>query len=214
MTRRSIFKIIYVAVPVICILLFIHFKVHRYDDQIIRKIDSLDTSVWSYPRVAIVFGASVFSNGELSPVLEDRVTTAIELYRAGKVDRILVSGDNRHQSYNEPKAMADYLISHDVDRRDVIIDYGGRSTYETCYRAREIFGLNQAVLVSQSYHLPRSLYIANSLGIDAVGMAGNLRTDKELNYNTIREWGAEVKAFYNLNLNAPNVVLGQKMEIK
>lgn len=214
MTRRSIFKIIYVAAPVICILLFIHFKVHRYDDQIIRKIDSLDTSVWSYPRVAIVFGASVFSNGELSPVLEDRVTTAIELYRAGKVDRILVSGDNRHQSYNEPKAMADYLISHDVDRRDVIIDYGGRSTYETCYRAREIFGLNQAVLVSQSYHLPRSLYIANSLGIDAVGMAGNLRTDKELNYNTIREWGAEVKAFYNLNFNAPNVVLGQKMEIK
>src|SRR6185503_16521979 len=98
-------------------------------------------------------------NGDLSPVLEDRVDTAIELYRARKVDRILVSGDNRHPSYNEPKAMQEYLITHAVAAKDVVVDYAGRSTYETCLRAKEIFGLQRAVLVSQSYHLPRSLYI-------------------------------------------------------
>ncbi|MCI0338489.1 MAG: YdcF family protein [Acidobacteria bacterium] len=177
-------------------------------------MNDLNTSRWPRPRVAIVFGASVYSNGELSPVLEDRIDTAIELYRAQKVDRILVSGDNRHPSYNEPKAMHEYLITHAVAPNDVVVDYAGRSTYETCLRAREIFGLDRAVLVSQGYHLPRSLYIANELGLDAVGMAGDLRLKQQIDYLSVREWAAEIKAYYNLNLVPPDTLLGEKMPIR
>ncbi|MFN0107648.1 MAG: vancomycin high temperature exclusion protein [Blastocatellia bacterium] len=193
---------------------YIHFQVHSYDNRIITNLNELDTSRWPRPRVAIVFGASVYGNGDLSPILEDRVDTAIELYRAGKVDRILVSGDNRHRSYNEPKAMQEYLVSHKVAPQDVIVDPAGRSTYETCLRAKDVFGLQRAVLVSQGYHLPRALYIANDLGLDAVGMAGDLRLKPTIDYPGIREWAAEVKAYFNLNYFPPEVLLGDSKPIR
>ncbi|MCI0661077.1 MAG: YdcF family protein [Acidobacteria bacterium] len=192
---------------------YVHYQVHSYDERIITKIDNLDTSRWNKPRVAIVFGASVYSNGDLSPVLEDRVDTAIQLYHAKKVDRILVSGDNRHPSYNEPKTMREYILNHAVEPRDVVIDFSGRSTYETCIRAREVFGLERAVLVSQGYHLPRALFIANRIGLDAVGMAGDLRLNQEIDYHSAREWAAEVKAYYNLNFRPPIVNLGERIPI-
>ncbi len=193
---------------------YVHFQVHGYDNRIITNLNELDTSRWSKPRVAIVFGASVYGNGDLSPILEDRVDTAIELYRARKVDRILVSGDNRHASYNEPKAMQEYLVTHAVAPQDVIVDYAGRSTYETCMRAKDVFGLQRAVLVSQGYHLPRALYIANNLGLDAVGMAGDLRLKPKADYQSFREWAAEVKAFLNLKYFPPDVLLGDMKPIK
>lgn len=192
----------------------IHAEVHRYDHRIVGNPDRLDTESWQHPRVAVVFGASVFSNGDLSPVLEDRVNTAIELYRAKKIDRILVSGDNRHHSYNEPKAMYEYLISHAVDKRDVVTDYAGRSTYETCLRAKEVFGLQQTVLVTQGFHLPRALYLANELGLDAVGVASDIKLKGEVDYQRVREWAAEVKAFLNLHLSPPDTVLGERVPIK
>jgi SanA protein len=207
----------FILIPLLLVaagFFYVHASVHSYDNRIITKINDLDTSKWQRPRVAIVFGASVYSNGELSPVLEDRVDTAIELYRAGKVDRILVSGDNRHPSYNEPKAMQEYLVSHAVTPRDVVVDYGGRSTYETCLRAKEVFGLKQAVLVSQGYHLPRALYISNQLGLNAVGMAGDLRLKQQIHYQNVREWAAEVKAYFNLNFIPPNAVLGERTPIR
>jgi SanA protein len=164
--------------------------------------------------VAIVFGASVYSSGELSPTLEDRVTTAITLYRAGKIDRILVSGDNRHPSYNEPRAMQEYLISHAVAPRDVIVDYAGRSTYETCLRAHEIFGLNRAVLVTQRFHLPRALYIANELGLDASGVATDPDQTRTLGYQSARELLAEIKAYLNVRLVPPRTILGERLPIR
>ncbi|MGH9755381.1 MAG: SanA/YdcF family protein, partial [Blastocatellia bacterium] len=188
-------------------LLYVHGQVHGYDDRIITDINKLDTRGWPTPRVAVVFGASVYGNGDLSPILADRVNTAIELYRVRKVDRVLVSGDARHRSYNEPKAMYEYLISHAVAPKDVIVDTSGRSTYETCLRAKEVFGLNRAVLVSQGFHLSRALYIANQLGLDAVGMAGDMREEQEIDYQGVREWAAELKAFLNLNFIPPTASL-------
>jgi vancomycin permeability regulator SanA len=161
-----------------------------------------------------VFGASVYSNGELSPLLEDRVEMAIALYQARKIDRILVSGDNRHPSYNEPIAMREYLVTHAVAPRDVIVDYAGRSTYETCLRAREIFGLKRAVLVTQGFHLARALYLAHQLGLDAVGVATDPSVDPSFSYQSVRELGAEVKAFLNVYLWPPKAVLGERELIK
>jgi SanA protein len=195
-------------------LIYVHGEVHGYDDRIITDINSLDTRDWPPPRVAVVFGASVYGNGELSPILADRVNTAIALYRAQIVDRILVSGDARHRSYNEPKAMYDYLISHAVAPKDAIVDTSGRSTYETCLRAKEVFGLKRAVLVSQGFHLSRALYIANQLGLDAVGMAGDMKTEQEIDYQGVREWAAELKAYLNLHFIPPAASLedGKKIQ--
>jgi SanA protein len=202
------YRLLIAALLIIALsFLYVHGQVHGYDDRIITDINSLDTGDWPTPRVAVVFGASIYGNGDLSPILADRVNTAIDLYNAHKVDRILVSGDARHPSYNEPKAMFEYLISHAVAPKDVIIDASGRSTYETCLRAKEVFGLKQAVLVSQGFHLSRALYIANELGLDSVGMAGDMKTEQEIDYQGVREWAAELKAFLNLNFISPDASL-------
>lgn len=204
----SRYRLLLVVLLIIALsLLYVHSQVHGYDDRIITDINSLDTRDWPAPRVAVVFGASVYSNGDLSPILADRVNTAIELYRSHKADRILVSGDARHRSYNEPKAMYEYMISHAVAPKDVIVDTSGRSTYETCLRAKEVFGLKRAVLVSQGFHLSRALYIANQLGLDAVGMAGDMKTEQEIDYQGVREWAAELKAYLNLHFIPPTASL-------
>lgn len=193
--------------------IYIHFQIHSYDDRIHNDPRGLDTGYWPKPRVAVVFGASVFGNGDLSPILANRVDRAIELYQAGKVDRILVSGDNRHPSYNEPRAMQEYILSRGVNPSHVVVDNSGRSTYETCLRAKKVYGLDQAVLVTQDFHLARALYIANELGLDAVGMAANISPSTQLDYQTLREWGAEVKAYFNLNFVPPEALLDRRKPI-
>lgn len=214
MARRWLLVLFFVVLLAALFLVAVHNEVHRYDRRIVNEPAKLNLSAWPHPRVAVVFGASVFGNGELSPVLEDRVDTAIELYRAKQIDRILVSGDNRHPSYNEPKAMLEYLVSHAVDRKDVIVDYAGRSTYETCLRAREVFKLRRVVLVTQSFHLSRALYLANELGIDAIGVPGDIKLKNEVGYQGLREWAAEVKAYFEIHITAPQVTLGEPIEIK
>jgi SanA protein len=98
------------------LLALAHRAVHRFDDRIVRDLKLLDTSAWPRPRVAVVFGASVYSNGDLSPLLEDRVSTAIELYRSGKVDRILVSGDNRARVTTSQRRCRKYLLTTRLPR--------------------------------------------------------------------------------------------------
>lgn len=127
--------------------------------------------VASVPKapVAIVFGAGLTPKGHPSAILADRVDAAIALYRAGKVDQLLMSGDNRFVWYNEPRAMKDYAVKHGVPEGAILLDFGGRNTYDTCYRARHVFGVQRAVLVSQNYHIARATFLARGLGIDAVG---------------------------------------------
>jgi SanA protein len=212
--RRLMLVTLMILLAMLAGLGLVRHDVHRHDHRILTQLEALDTSQWPRPRVAVVFGASVYSNGDLSPMLEDRVKMAIALYRAQKIDRILVSGDNRTPSYNEPKAMQDYLLSHAVAPRDVFVDYAGRSTYETCHRARDIFGLRQAVLITQKFHLPRALYLAHSFGIDAYGVAADQQPYGSLAYQRAREVGAEIKACFNVHVSPPQTILGNKMPIE
>ena len=212
--RRAALIVLLVAVGAMILLAIVHANVHAFDARIHESPEQLSTSDWGKPRVAIVFGASVYSTGELSPTLEERVEKAIELYRTNRVDRILVSGDNRHPSYNEPRAMQEYLVTHAVAPKDVIVDYAGRSTYDTCRRAKEIFGLERAVLVTQRYHLSRALYLANELGLDAHGVVTDGEKVRPFGYASVRELGAEVKAFLNLHILPPDTVLGEKLPIR
>jgi SanA protein len=160
--------------------------------------------------VAIVFGAGLWRDGTPTPVLRDRVATAAQLYFDGKVDKLLMSGDNRYVEYNEPGAMRDYAISLGVPPEDIVLDYAGRRTYDTCFRASEIFRVKEAVLVTQEYHLPRALYTCNMLNVDAVGTPADQRIyrQRSLFFWNTRELLATLIAFWDLHVTHPLPVLG------
>lgn len=162
-------------------------------------------------RVAIVLGAGLLRDGSPTPVLRDRVATAAELYFSGKVEKILMSGDNRFVDYNEPGAMRSYALKLGVPEDAIVLDYAGRRTYDTCYRARYIFGVENAIIVTQDFHLPRALYLCNQLGISAVGVSANLRVYQRGPYAfwTIREVPATLVAFWEVHVSHPVPVLGE-----
>ncbi|MCD4803833.1 MAG: YdcF family protein [Anaerolineales bacterium] len=164
-------------------------------------------------RAVIVFGAGLTADGGPTAVLEDRVATAAELYAAGKVEKILMSGDNRFLNYNEPGAMKNYAVQIGVPEEDIILDYAGRRTYDTCYRAKEIFQLSEAILVTQQFHLPRALYTCNLLGLQAVGVSADMRTYFDSDYWSIREIPASLVAFIQVHLTHPEPVLGDQEPI-
>lgn len=161
-------------------------------------------------RVAIVFGAGLWRDGTPTPVLQDRVATAADLYFSGRVEKLLMSGDNRTASYNEPKAMQAYALKLGIPQEAVVLDYAGRRTYDTCYRARDIFGVDDVILVTQRFHLPRALYTCNLLGIKAIGVPADRRsyTRRSSLYWSIREIPATLTAFWELLFSHPLPVLG------
>lgn len=161
-------------------------------------------------RVAIVFGAGLRRDGTPTAILRDRVETAADLYFIGKVEKILMSGDNRFEDYNEPEAMRQYALSLGIPARAIALDYAGRRTYDTCYRAKAIFEVESALLVSQKFHLPRALFLCNTLGLDSEGVEANQRRYRRsalLIWN-IREQLATVGAFLDVYISNPLPVLG------
>lgn len=166
-------------------------------------------------RVAIVFGAGLWRNGSPTPVLADRVTAAANLYFAGKVEKLLMSGDNRFVDYNEPEAMRKLAISLGVPNDAIVLDYAGRRTYDTCYRAKAIFMVDQAILVTQAFHMPRAIYICNHIGLDSIGVESDLRTYPKsfLLFWNIRELFATVAAVWDVNIGHPLPVLGKQEPI-
>lgn len=160
--------------------------------------------------VAIVFGAGLWYDGSPTPILRDRVASAAALYHAGKVTKILMSGDNSRVDYNEPGAMKDFAIQLGVPEDDIVLDYAGRRTYDTCYRAGDIFGLQEVILVTQGFHLPRTIYTCNALGISAVGVDADIRTyrRRSLLYWNLRELPATAIALWQVHVSHPEPVLG------
>jgi vancomycin permeability regulator SanA len=120
--------------------------------------------------VALVLGARVFPSGTPSPFLAARLDLAHRLYTEGKVRVVLVSGDNMAPEYNEPDAMRRYLLAAGMPPEAVVADYAGFDTYDSCARAKRIFGVEQLVVVTQGYHLPRAVATCRALGLDATGV--------------------------------------------
>ena len=160
---------------------------------------------------AVVFGAGLQRDGSPSPVLRDRVSAAVQLYEQGKVKKILMSGDNRFADYNEPAAMKDYAVSLGVPEDVIVLDYAGRRTYDTCYRAREIFGLDEALLVTQRFHLPRALFTCTGMRMKVNGVVADLRDyhTYSLRYWNIREIPATLVAVWQVWFSRPQPVLGE-----
>jgi SanA protein len=160
-------------------------------------------------RVAIIFGAGLRYDGSPTAMLRDRVLTGADLYFTGKVEKLLMSGDNRFVEYNEPEAMRQFAMSVGVPPDAIVLDYAGRRTYDTCYRAKAIFGLDSALLVTQGFHLPRALFLCNMLGVQAQGVeADNCYWTGSPFVWDVREQLATVAAFRDLYVSSPSLVLG------
>lgn len=161
--------------------------------------------------VALVPGASVSSNGTLSPVLKERADRAAQLYESGVVSKILVTGDNSTLQYDEVYPVGKYLLALGIPEQHIFLDYAGFDTYSSMYRARDVFGVRDVIIVSQRYHLPRAVYIARALGLDARGIDAS-QGEQYLAYS-LREIPASLKAVFDVLTKRPPEYLGHQFPV-
>jgi len=171
----------------------------RYAPYIYSAVDAPSA------RVAVVFGARVYRNGVLSAMLRDRVDTAVDLYHAGKVERLLLSGGRNGDEYDEPAAMRAHALGRGVPPEAIETDRAGNRTYDTCYRAAALFGVDRALLVTQEFHLPRAMLLCNGLGVQAAGVKADRRlyAPGSLAWSETRETPALLAALVDLIRRAP-----------
>lgn len=196
---------------ILILLLAVPMGISRLGAEWFARLHISSAQTVNSAPVAIVFGAGLSRDGTPSPVLRDRVATAADLYFAGKASKLLMSGDNRFLDYNEPGSMKEYAISLGVPEVDIVLDYAGRRTYDTCYRARAIFGVQNAILVTQRFHLPRALLLCNGMGISASGVSADRRAYSRgpYLYWNLRELPGIFVSYIELWFTHPLPVLGQ-----
>ncbi len=161
----------------------------------------------------LVLGAGVWNNGNPSAMLEDRLLQGVKLYKNGASDRLLMSGDHGRKEYDEVNVMKQFSIDRGITSEHIFMDHAGFSTYESIYRARDIFEAKKIIIVTQKYHLYRALYIADKLGIDAYGVASNPRRYAGQMRMSFREILARVKDFFNVIIKPEPTYLGEQISI-
>ena len=161
---------------------------------------------------AVILGAGV-RNGEPTPLLKDRLLTGIDLYKSGAVKKLIMSGDHGSEDYDEVNIMKSFAVDNGVPDEDIFMDHAGFSTYETVYRAKEIFEADNIIIVSQKYHLYRALYIAEKLDVKAVGVSADLRTYSGQKMRDLREILARDKDFFNCIIKPEPTYLGEKIPV-
>lgn len=177
------------------------------------RIVTVESASANDPQAILVLGASVLPDGSPSGILRDRLDVGIELYLAGVAPKMIMSGDNGTESYNEVLAMKNYALSKGVPSEDVFCDHAGFSTYESMYRAKHVFGVERMVAVTQTYHLYRALYAANGLGIEAVGVSSDLQTYQNQLMFDLREVPARTKDFFKVIAAVPSQFVGDPIDL-
>jgi SanA protein len=161
----------------------------------------------------IVPGASVVAR-QPSMILQDRLDVALDFYRSGRTNRILVSGDHGQKNYDEVNVMRKYLLAQGVPAEDIFMDHAGFDTYDTLYRARDIFQVRKALVVTQEFHLLRALYIGKQLGLDLQGVTSDSHVYSRAAYYRLREYFARFKAFLDCQvLHSQPSFLGEAIPI-
>jgi len=161
----------------------------------------------------IVLGARVYDNGSLSPMLADRVNTGIHAWKAGAGSVLLLSGDHGTYGYDEVNAMKNHALQSGVPKEDIFLDHAGFCTYDSIVRAKEVFGAGKVVVVTQSFHLYRALYIARSIGLEAYGVPSDLRPYRWQLYNEGREMLARTKDFFSVIFRPDPKYLGEPIDL-
>ncbi len=165
------------------------------------------------PDCILILGCGVREDGTPSNMLEDRLLCGIALYHSGVADKLLMSGDHGRDGYNEVGVMKDFAIAHGVPAEDIFMDHAGFSTYESLYRAKAIFEVERAVVVTQTYHLSRALHIADSFGIEAYGVGSDPRVYYGQWYRDVREILARTKDAFTCLLKPPPTYLGETIPV-
>lgn len=173
-------------------------------EELPRKVDAI-----------IVLGAGVKADGTPSDILVDRLKTSIDIHSAGIEGKILLSGDHGQEVYNEVKAMKKYVLDNmEIKEEDIFLDHAGFSTYESIYRAKEIFKVETAIIVTNEYHLPRALYLAEKMGIKAYGISSDKRNYLDAEAYQTRERVAQIKDFLYANILKPEpTYLGKSIPV-
>ena len=196
--RILILSLILLLLPLIGIAAFV--SIIFYIDKYAKKYIFTDLTQIPEADAILVLGAFVIENERPSNVLADRLNNALVLYNAGKAPRIILSGDHGAKYYNEVGVMRDYLLERGVPREDLFLDHAGFNTYDSMYRARDIFGAESLIISTQQFHISRAVYIARRLGIEAYGYPDTRWLDFYERRYGLRERFAKVKAFIDVEI--------------
>jgi SanA protein len=196
------------CLTIVIFFIFINLGVAYYAKEYIYKNDNVPAAY-----CGIVLGAGLTENNQPTHILLDRLQTGLELYQQGKIKRFLLSGDHGQVEYDEVNTMKEWLEKQGVPATDIFLDHAGFDTYSTMYRAKEIFGVEDAIIITQNFHLNRSLLLARQRGIIAYGVGADKRAYLGTKYFTFREYIAVVKTIYELIANPSPQYLGEKIPI-
>lgn len=164
-------------------------------------------------QAGLILGAKVYKNGNLSDILKDRIDTALEAYQAGLFSKFLISGDHGRTEYDEVNALKNYLLEKGIAAENIFLDHAGFDTYDSIYRAKEIFEIESMIIFTQEFHLPRAVYIARNLEIEALGIIADKQNYIAAKYNETRETLARLKAFLEITFGSKPEFLGEKIPI-
>ena len=202
--RKSMFIAGLIAVFTLIVALIIQVFTSYY-------IYNYQGNIPSNYRVAVVFGAKVQANGQPTRFLKDRLDAAIRLYKEDQVDVILLSGEKLHENFNEIDVMEKYLLDRGVKIEDTYLDGAGLDTYSTIYRTKNIYQFDKVILISQSYHLKRALFLGKVFGLDCIGYNADSGPYKTEGKQSFREILANIKALLDIgNERAPEVIIAPK----
>ena len=177
-----------------------------------RIIDKIDCPKIKNVDCIIILGAGVWENRP-SPMLRDRLLVGIDVYRYGDINKIIMSGDHGRKGYDEVNVMKEFAISENIPSEDIFMDHAGFSTYDSIYRAKEIFCAKRVIIVTQSYHLYRAVYIANKLGLDAYGIGADVRQYRGQFVRGLREFLARNKDFAKCIVRSKPKYLGETIPV-
>ena len=204
--------VIFIIIVILIILIILGINLYVKNSTKKQIVDNNDYSNLNDIDCIIVLGAGIWGD-KPSPMLEDRLLQAIELYKNNVSSKIIMSGDHGKQEYDEVNTMKDFAIEKGVPSENVFMDHAGFSSYESIYRAKEIFGAKKIVIVTQKYHLYRALYIANKLGIEAYGVGADPRQYVGATYRELREILARNKDFIKCIFKPKPTYLGDTIPV-
>ena len=212
--KRLIKPVVYIVILCLfvssCVFGISAFVIASSGDSI---ISSTDAEYFEGADCILVLGAGVRADGSPSHMLEDRLLTAIKLYENGAAPKILMSGDHGTAGYDEVNTMKDFAIEKGVPSEDIFMDHAGFSTYESIYRAKDIFEAESVIIVTQRYHLYRAIYLAESLGLKAIGVPADLRSYTGQSYRDMREHIARAKDFFYAIIKPEPTYLGETIPV-
>lgn len=215
-TLCKIFKKLLLALLILCFLgAGLVFGINAYVVQATAKqiLSPADAAALPDVDCILVLGCGVYADGRPSAMLEDRLKRGVSLFHDGASPKLLMSGDHGQANYDEVNVMKQYAISQNIDSSDIFMDHAGFSTYESIYRAREIFQAKKIIIVTQKYHLHRALHIANALGLEAYGVSADYRNYVGQLSRDIREILARNKDFLTSLFQPKPTYLGETIPV-